>query len=320
MSITKAYFLKLGSSGKWEEDSISTGKIRFGWNDVPLEMLNRQDWDTIRKVIEDDFTNRKMKTGATNDFNALRSICLSNEETIFITFSSGKMYWCVPKNGPIKQDEKSKYREAKGGWSNKDIFAKRLFETHQLSGKLTKYQAFLGTCCSIGNELKEFEYLVTIIEGNDTSEYLRLVDARRNTTEALIPAIKNLTPKDFEVLIDLIFRNAGWKRTSVLGEVMKFVDIVLEEPIHRTVQGQKNIHGVQIKSKSSLEEYRKYAHTFLSEYKDIFQSFFFVVHTPDRGLDSHFEEAESIRIIKAPEIADLCLENGLLSWVMEKSR
>lgn len=75
----------------------------------------------------------------------------------------------------------------------------------------------MGTICSVENILGEFDYLKTIINGNETKEYLELANAREQLKNALIPAIKNLTPYDFEILIDLIFREIGWKRTNVAG-------------------------------------------------------------------------------------------------------
>ena len=37
-----------------------------------------------------------------------------------------------------------------------------------------------------------------------------------------------LHPNDFEILVDLVFRNAGWRRVSSVGGAMKFVDMELD--------------------------------------------------------------------------------------------
>ena len=58
--------------------------------------------------------------------------------------------------------------------------------------------------------------------------------------------------KDFETLVDLLFRQAGWRRLSVLGETMKYADLELEEPI--TMER----YQVQIKSAADLGDFARY--------------------------------------------------------------
>lgn len=62
--------------------------------------------------------------------------------------------------------------------------------------------------------------------------------------------------KDFEILVDLIFRNAGWRRVSVVGESLKFVDMELEEPI----TGEQ--YQVQVKSDATIADFKEYAEQF----------------------------------------------------------
>lgn len=316
MRITKAIFIRLGEAGIWEKDSIENNKIRFGWNYIPLDLIRNNNWKKIRQLVEENFTSRDKKSGATSNFNALKNICDANETTALITFHSGKLYWCIPEAGSVKEDKISKYIDTKIHWSAKSVkneLNTRIFELIHLSGRLTSYQGFRGTVCAVGNKLKQFDYLRAIINGSESEEYSKLYEARQEMKLALIPAIKNLTPKDFETVIDLIFRNGGWKRMSVLGEVMQFVDIVLEEPL------TKKLHGVQIKTKSSFAEYKRYAETYLGDYQENFDSFFYVVHTPDKKLENHTEENANIRLLHVSEIADLAIESGLISWIMDKS-
>jgi hypothetical protein len=49
-------------------------------------------------------------------------------------------------------------------------------------------------------------------------------------------------------LVDLVFRQAGWQRLSVLGETMKFTDMDLLEP----VTGDQ--YQVQVKSAATLAD------------------------------------------------------------------
>ena len=36
-----AYYIKLGAGGKWEADSIQTGRARIGWSNIPGSSLFR---------------------------------------------------------------------------------------------------------------------------------------------------------------------------------------------------------------------------------------------------------------------------------------
>ena len=134
--------------------------------------------------------------------------------------------WFEPEKDVLEADDISV--ETSRPWSDRSLNG-RLFELNSISGRITKLQGFMGTICSVGNILGEFDYLKTIINGNETKEYLELANAREQLKNALIPAIKNLTPYDFEILIDLIFREIGWKRTSAVGSQMK--DLILVMPM-----------------------------------------------------------------------------------------
>lgn len=314
-----AIYIKLGEKGSWEDDSIKNNKIRFGWKLIDTSLIKNNDWPAIRELIKEDFLSRGKKNGATNDFNALKNICEATEETIFVTFSNGKLYWCKPKHNSIQEDNISKFLETNTKWTCCDILNRRVFEINQISGKITKYQMFMGTTCSIGNKLNELSYLRDLINGNESEGYKNLLHAKGEMKNALIPAIKNLTPKDFEILTDLVFRNFGWKRTSVLGEVMKFFDLVLEEPF------SKKLHGVQIKSEASLSTYHDYANKFNDGYENEFASLFFVVHTPDKKLETYIgnnndSANDKIKILSVDAMADYCIDAGLITWIMDKSR
>jgi hypothetical protein len=314
MNITKALYIKLGEGGLWADDSIKNGRIRFGWKNINIKYIKNNNWEQIKELVEADYKNRGKKTGASNDFNALKNICEANEETVFITFYSGKMYWCTAKSGTISEDDKSKYVLTSIGWSCSDINRSRVFEINQISGRLTKYQIFMGTVCSVGNKIGEYDYLCNIIQGIESHDYEKLINAITELKNALVNPIKNLTPKDFEILVDLIFRNNGWKRTSVLGEVMKFFDIVLEEPFSR------KLHGVQIKAACSLQTYEKYVDEFLKKYSEDFSTFFFAVHTPSSTLEKHIEKNEKVKILDIKELSGLVISSGLVDWVLDKTK
>ena len=312
MVIKNALYIKLGEGGCWEKDSIENGKIRIGWKNVDIEYIRKGNWEKIKEIHE-SVVDRNSSVSS-RDYNALKNIIEANDETVFITFFSNKMYWCIAKNGSIKEDEVSKYLETKVKWSDKSISDRRQFAIDNISGRLSKYRGYRGTVCAIGNKLNEFTYLYQIINNIETNEYKNLFEAKESLKKALVPAIKNLIPYDFEILVDLLFRNFGWKRISVLGETMKFFDIVLQEPLNKT------LHGIQIKSKSNFNEYESYRKEFLENYQNGITSFFFVVHTPDKKLKNYVEDNDNIYIWTIEIIADFAIDSGLVNWIMDKTQ
>jgi len=127
----------------------------------------------------------------------------------------------------------------------------------------------------------------------------------------LIPLIQNLTWQDFELLVDLVFSNAGWQRISVLGKTEKNIDLDLRSP----VSGERVL--VQIKSASDIEEFEFYSKEF-SRMKD-FAAFFYVVHSPKKSLASA-KAPDRIQLVFAEQLADLVINAGLVKWLIEKNK
>lgn len=308
----KAYYIKLGEKGAWEEDSINSGKIRIGWGDTKLEDIQKGNWDKIKKEIQDDFRDRNKKTGATQDFNALKNIYDADSDTVFVTFHNSEFWWCRVKDEAgkerIKEDNTSKYREVDGKWSDQDLGGKVLL-SNQIPGNLSKLQRFPATCCKVG----EIDHLRRLINADHSPEYNSISEAKKELILRVRAGIKLLHWKDFEILVDLVFSQAGWRRTSVLGETMKFFDLVLEEPI------TNDRYGVQIKSTTTSKEFKYYAKEFIDNFGGHFRTFYFVVHsTDDEKLSEDSKEYKNVELIFADELSKMIVDGGLVDWLMEK--
>jgi hypothetical protein len=79
MTATDAYYIKLGTGGKWAKESIKHGVARIGWTRVPIDLIHRGDWAAI-----DDILRPLSKTpgAATSDLRALQRIVLSKPDDI----------------------------------------------------------------------------------------------------------------------------------------------------------------------------------------------------------------------------------------------
>jgi hypothetical protein len=95
---TKAYYIKLGAGHKWFESSIRENKIRFGWGNIPIDLIKNKDWGKIYPL------NRQSSTdygSTTRDSNALKNIIEADEKTMFITFENSCLYWCKARQDVI---------------------------------------------------------------------------------------------------------------------------------------------------------------------------------------------------------------------------
>lgn len=298
---SKGLFIKLGEDGKWEEDCIEKNQtLRLGYNGSDhLECL-KGNW----KSIYDNFLKVHDKGTATRHTNQVKHFYESDETVLWITFYANKLWWCFSKPVIKQLPDKTKIRHVIGKWSSKDISGKEL-TTDNLSGKL-KTQGFQGTICNV----KESKYVLLKINCRELPEVIKAKEALTNLEMKLSFLIKHLQWKDFEILIDLIFRHAGWQRLGDRGKTQKTLDLDLLSP----VTSEKAI--VQIKSSSNREEFLHYAKEF-EKMKD-YNKLFYVVHSPTKNLRSAGNN-DRIKLLLLDDITKLSINSGLIDWIIKKA-
>jgi len=189
-------------------------------------------------------------------------------------------------------------------WQCTDIHDKKL-QLDRLRGSLVSIQRFRGTICYV----KDSAYLINKINGLMPKEVketeINLIELE-NKLETLI---KRLHWKDFEILIDLIFRQAGWQGVSKLEAAQKFIDLDLISPI------TEERYAVQIKSKADLANFENYQ----KKFEDIqcYSRFYFVVHSPSSNLENTLEP-EDFQLILPHKISRLAIKYGLTDWIVGK--
>jgi hypothetical protein len=285
--IRNAYFIKLGRKGVWEEDSIKNGILRFGWRQNSLADILAHDWDSIGRELG----KTRLDPGAlTRDVNQLKEIVLSTRDDVWVTFHDSMLWWCRLTDDPPQEDGISRFRRTEG-WRNSDIKGKKLISS-QIAGSLSKTQAFRGTNCSI----RETDVLERLINAQQSPIREAIERANDGLVHALAPAIQQLHWKDFETLVDLIFRGAGWKRVSIAGETVKDVDMELEEPVTR------DRYQVQIKASASRRVFEAACEGFNADY---FRRFYFVIHSPEADLANFESPNTNVKLIRAAELAEM---------------
>jgi len=202
-------------------------------------------------------------------------------------------------------EDNTKTRPVIGKWSDKDINGNVLFASN-ISGKLLKTQGFRGTICSV----PEQKYTLNKINCEQLNEVVEVENAMNNLKSKLTFLIQHLQWKDFETLIDLVFRQAGWQRVGDTGKTQKTLDLDLFAP----VTGERAI--VQIKAQSELHEFLKYQDDFAK--MNDYDKFFYIVHTAKNDLVNYKNETET-KLYFVEKVAELTISAGLVEWVIKKT-
>ena len=308
--IRNAYYVKLGRGGKWADDSLSKGMIRIGWRNQTVDDINNWREAAIR---ETEIRSREKdgsptaKSAVANDVSAPSKIVHSTPEDVWITFHGPYLWWCrVGKDG-IEQDAISKYRTAGGRWSNCDIEGNRLI-INQLPGRLSMKQRFSGTICGFDED--QLDDLHRLLNNQPSEDFLAVSRAKATLTKQVEGGLSLLHWKDFEILVDLVFRNAGWRRGSCVGETMKSVDMELEEPI----TGYR--YQVQVKSDATIADFTKYADEFDG---NDFEKLYFVAHNSKEKW-ANAPKYDNVELILQERLAEMVVDFGLVNWLLKKIR
>ncbi len=299
-----AFFVKLGSKGGYEKDSLSSpGNIHVGWTEIPHEICESKDWEEVKRI---EFGIFKNHSTASNRTKQLRNFYETSDETLWITFYNDHLYWCFanPLVTPLKDG--SRVRSTLLGWNYTDTKGNPL-DVSRLSGSLLAIQGFRSTICQV----KEFEYLLRKINCETSPLEQQAISARENLIQSLVKIIQDLNWKEFELLTDLIFRQAGWQRLGVLGETTKDIDLDLLSPI------DNERYKVQVKSEAGINDLQ--AFTNLASANRGFARYYFVVHKPASGLAKGMENL-MVKIWLPEEIARLAVNYGLVDWLIRKTK
>ncbi len=300
-------YIKLGDGGKFEEECIQNNYVKLSYHEIDHELCHNKEWDKVKEcLIRDNKGDSKKAGAAERHLNQIKFFYTAPKDTYWITFHKGKLWWCQAHEEVTNDPDNMKYRNTIGHWSDIDGFGKPLtFDV--LSGNLTKTMAYRGTICEF--EKKVEKYVLERIKGVKSEIVEDAEAAFFAMQDAIIPIIKELHWAEFELLIDLIFRRAGWQRLSSVGETQKFFDLDLTMPI----TNQRAL--VQIKTKTSRKEIEYYIEAFNGYNADFFFIFY---HTLDSSLIEEYS-SNTVKLCSLKEISKYCIELGLVNWLMQKS-
>ncbi|MGI6395025.1 MAG: restriction endonuclease [bacterium] len=308
ISAENVLFIKLGRGGDFEEKCIEEKTLKLGYSEVDHELCKKGDWKKVQKI----FLEKKCSLSvATNHMNQIKQFYTADEKTLWITFHANNLWWCFSKPEITICSDGTKTRPVIGEWFNKDTDGKPL-SFDRLSGKLLKTQGYRGTICKV--EAKDD--LIHKINGTQSDKLKNVIDSKSCLENNLIELIKDLSWQDFEILVDLIFRNGGWQRSSTLGDQLKTIDLDLMSPL----TGDKI--AVQVKSKSDKKEFEQYLENF-KNFKD-YRRFYYFVHQPENDLCNYPEipgikDDITVHLVFEEKISKMVISSGLIDWIINKS-
>jgi hypothetical protein len=252
--------------------------------------------------IADSFIAEGRDKGTATRFaKELRLFFEDDGSTLWITFVGERFYWgLLDKSQPVTSgDLDGVCRIVHNGWRCTDVNNDALTKD-RLSGALTKLTAYRGTSC----EVDVAKYVIGRINGNKMPEVERALAASADMKAAVLGLMRLLSPKDFEVLVDLVFSASGWRRLGIVGKTQKTLDLDLTLPS----TGERAF--VQVKSKTTSAELAEY----IARIEDgLYDKMFFVFHSGEADtLDRR------VTVIGPARLAELVLDAGLSTWLIRK--
>lgn len=301
--VEKALFIKLGQGGEFEKKCIENNILKINYRDADHNLCLCGEWQKVK----DSYINKHgfLVGVATFHTNQIKYFYEEEDGVLWITFYNNKLYWCFSEKEVFIQKDKTKIRKVAGKWSCKDFKNKILF-IDNISGRLARVQGFRGTICSV----LERDYLIKKIKGEQLPEIKEAEESFSQLKDKLIKLIEKLNPKDFEILVDLIFRNGGWQRLGVVGNTQRSIDLAIFHPI----TGENAV--VQIKCQTDVAEFNKYKEIFtgMTDY----DRFFYIAHTPQGNLEKYINDVDNLNLYFSDKIAELAVTSGLFDWILKK--
>lgn len=297
-------YIKLGRGGHREQQCIEEDNVLWiRYKEVPHDLCLAGDWEAVKSFLIDE---REITQGVAA--NHVRQICdfyQCDEDVLWITFYKNRLWWCFSKPSITPLPGGSKIRPVIGRWRSTDIAGNPL-DKGRLSGKLLAVERYPGAICSVSVS----EYLVRKINAETSPVEQAALDAREELAQAIVAIIRRLPWKEFELLIDLIFRQAGWRRIGTLGKSQKTLDLDLDSPI------TQERYLVQIKSEAGRLEFEKFQAE--TEGMQEYRRYYFVVHSPRSGLTDDLA-TDTHKVWLSHHVAEFVIQYGLVDWVITKA-
>lgn len=301
-------YIKLGPGGGWWPVCRDRAEIHFGFTDEPHDEAASGDWDAVWKRW---FEIRGDRTKASNDTREIRDFYSLGENDLWVTIEEGYLWWAFAGREMFLTDGETatygaRYRKLIGKWSNQSLGGRSL-TIRNISGKLTMLAGYRRTICSV----REKDYLLRLLNDDRDPDVLAAIEAEQEFALRLYRLIQKLTWQDFEILTDLMFARAGWRRATELGRHQKSIDLELEHP----ATSERAV--VQVKSAAGQQALDDFA--LACEPRHDVRHIFFVCHSPFMPLKpAPVAPHQRLHVWSMMSLSTAVLESGLARWVQDR--
>jgi len=302
----RCLFIRLGKCGERTAQCIVAGELRLDYPQVSHEFALDSRWTQVESQLAGQSKDRESSARHTKQ---IRAFYEASASTLWITFHADCMWWSFAAPGTSQRADGAKVRSTIDGWHQYDVRNQPL-AADRLSGALLAVQAYRGAICAV-----EPGYVLQVINCVAAPRFAAADQALGALIDSLQPIVERLHPRDLEVLVDLIFRNAGWQRVGVLAETETDIDLALES----AVTGERI--AVEVKAHAVVEDYLEYA----ARYRSMvgFDRFYFVTRSPiDAEVAKDSTAATSTTGISfwgSRCIAQRAAQGGLAQWLIDKA-
>ncbi|WP_199699156.1 restriction endonuclease [Oleomonas cavernae] len=301
-------YIKLGSGGRWAAEAIKQGIIPFaeaGERVMDHGLCAAGDWAAVRER----YAAMGHKAPG-QPVREMRDFYELGEDTLWVTMTGGRLWWAFAE-GPVipvgtpSPDGPSRYRKTRDGWHGHSLGGEPLV-TRNLSSALTRTAGFRMSICSIDRA----DYLLRRIRDEQDPLHDKAMALKGQMQDIALQMIRQLHWEEFETLVDLIFARGGWRRTSLLGQNMPDVDLVLDQP----VSGETA--WVQVKTGTDQAALDDYLDRFARD--GSCDRFFFVCHSPAGKLA--IPDLPRHHLWTGDDLAGKAIDVGLFDWLLERTR
>lgn len=305
ISAAKVRYIKLGPGGIWEQSCKNDGTMRVNLSTghpMTMQWALAGEWE---KIAEDWRRHGHNPSVATRYTNEIREYFQDDGTMLWVTFIDDSLHYAFLEPGaPTPLPDESSFRRVKGGWRNFDLKEKKILAKANLSGTYTNLASFRGTSCWVHSPQR----LIDRINGNAAPAVLKVLDAQKALIESGSALLKMLSPKPMEILADMLFTAAGWRRTGAIGGNTKDKDLHLEHPL------TNELSVVQVKCSASQAQLDQFVEMFNSAQH--YTRAFFLYHSSS-GLLSTTDER--VYVLDAEAITEQVIELGFMRWLIEQN-
>jgi hypothetical protein len=300
-------YVKNGPGGRWWDAAKAHDQIHGSWKDVPAEMLRTANLAGIEQAVRDWFGDRR---GATQDFNAVRTLVDRPSQHVWVTFEDGSLWWATARDD---LDVNPEGETAERGhfwinldrpWSNQSLGGRSL-AIADVPGVVAAVAGFRATVC----KPKASREILRVIKDEDDPDAAAASTARLAYERAMVRLVARLGPRDFELLVDLILSRTGWTRIARLGGVTAGIDVEVENP------AINEIAFVQVKASAGRLVLDDYVARFEKQ-RERYARMIFAVHSPEGPLAE--PKGLPVQVWDGDKVSKLVVRLGLGDWVAKR--